>query len=111
MYVTTSNKRFLSLDDALEHEMDEEKKREIIKKKGIIIMKLYELLSRVLSKNEWGVFFKGEPLEGYPTQDGMKIYKVNEVSPDKLFDEIKSESKQMEIECQDNSKQQTEGES
>ena len=74
-------------------------------------MKLYELLSSVLSKNEWGVFFKGEPLEGYPTQDGMKIYKVNEVSPDKLFDEIKSESKQMEIECQDNSKQQIEGES
>ena len=33
VYVTTSNKRFLSLDDALEHEMDEEKKREIIKKK------------------------------------------------------------------------------
>ena len=62
MYVTTSNKRFLSLDDELEHEMDEEKKREIIKKKGIIIMKLYELLSRVLSKNELGVFFKGEPL-------------------------------------------------
>ena len=74
-------------------------------------MKIYELLSRVLSKNEWGVFFKGEPLEGYPTQDGMKIYRVNEVSPDKLFDEIKSESTQMEIECQEDLNQQTEGES
>ena len=43
-------------------------------------MKIYELLSKVLSKNEWGIYFKGEPIEGFPTQDGMRVYKVNEVS-------------------------------
>ena len=71
-------------------------------------MKIYELLSKVLSKNEWGIFFKGEPIEGFPTQDGMRVYKVNEVSSDRLFDAIEQESKQMENECQDN--QETEGE-
>ena len=74
-------------------------------------MKIYELLSRILSKNEWGIFFKGEPIEGFPTQDGIKMYKVNEVAPDRLFDALKSESRQMEKEWQDNSEQQTEGES
>ena len=74
-------------------------------------MKIYELLSRVLSKNEWGIFFKGEPMEGFPTQDGVKMYKVNEVAPDRLFDALKNESRQMEKEWQDNSEQQTEGES
>ena len=71
-------------------------------------MKIYELLSKVLSKNEWGIYFKGEPIEGFPTQDGMRVYRVNEVSSDRLFDAIEQESIRMEKECQDN--QKTEGE-
>ena len=43
----------------------------------------------MLSDNEWGIFFKGEPIERYPTQDGMKMYKVNEVASDRLYDAIK----------------------
>ena len=111
IYLTTNDKRFLNLNDAIEHELVEEKKRAIVKKKRKMIMKIYELLSRVLSKNEWGIFFKGEPMESFPTQDGIKMYKVNEIAPDRLFDALKNESRQMEKEWQDNSEQQTEGES
>ena len=71
-------------------------------------MKVYEMLSRVLSKNEWGIFFKGEPMEGLPTQDGVKMYKVNEVALDRLYDAVEKETTQMEKECQDDSEQQTE---
>ena len=71
-------------------------------------MKVYEILSRVLSRNEWGIFFKGEPMEGFPTQDGMKMYKVNEVALDRLYDAVEKEITQMEKECQDDSEQQTE---
>ena len=71
-------------------------------------MKMYELLSKVLSKNEWGIFFKGEPMEGFPTQDGMRVYRVNEVSADKLFDAIEQESRLTENECQ-TSEEQEEG--
>ena len=63
-------------------------------------MKIYEMLSKILSENEWGLFFKGEPIEGFPTQDGMRVYRVNEVSSDKLFDAIKHESRLMENKCQ-----------
>tara|TARA_R110002020_G_scaffold88323_2_gene217009 strand:- start:752 stop:1162 length:411 start_codon:yes stop_codon:yes gene_type:complete len=108
VYVTTNNQKFLNLNDALEHEIDLEKKRLIIKKKRKMIMKMYELLSKVLSKNEWGIFFKGEPMEGFPTQDGMRVYRVNEVSSDKLFDAIEQESILMENECQ-TSEEQEEG--
>ena len=76
-----------------------------------MIMKVYEILSRVLSKNEWGIFFKGEPIEGFPTQDGMKMYKVNEVAVDRLHDAVEKEITQMERECQGDSEQQTGGES
>ncbi len=63
-------------------------------------MKVYEILSKVLSENEWGIFFKGEPIEGYPTQDGMKMYKVNEVASDRLYDAIEKEIIQTENQCQ-----------
>ena len=59
-------------------------------------MKIYEILSKVLSKNEWGVFFKGEPLQQLPIQDGAKMYKVNEVSTDRFYDEIKKAVNNME---------------
>ena len=72
-----------------------------------MIMKVYEMLSRVLSKNEWGIFFKGEPMESLSTQDGVKMYKVNEVALDRLYDAVEKETTQMEKECQDDSEQQT----
>ena len=75
-------------------------------------MNIHELLSKILSKNDWGVFFKGEPIEGYPTQDGVKMYKVNEITADRLYDAIDNELKQMENECQESSEdKQTDGES
>ncbi len=70
-------------------------------------MKVYEILSRVLSKNEWGIFFKGEPIEGFPTQDGVKMYKVNEVALERLYDAVEKEITQTEKECQGDSEQQT----
>ena len=108
VYFTSNQKRFLSLNDALECESGEEEKREIIKNKEDEIMKIYELLTKVLAKNDWGIFFKGEPMQGYPTQDGMKMYKVNEIASDRLFEAIESEAIQMENECQNEEETQTE---
>tara|TARA_R110002012_G_scaffold7321_6_gene34492 strand:- start:2134 stop:2562 length:429 start_codon:yes stop_codon:yes gene_type:complete len=111
VYITTSNKVFLHLEEALESQMEEEEEKAIKRKKREKIMKVYEILSRILSKNEWGIFFKGEPIEGFPTQDGMKMYKVNEVASDRLFDAIEKEITETERECQGDSEQQTGGES
>tara|TARA_R100000458_G_scaffold40381_1_gene37888 strand:+ start:1674 stop:2084 length:411 start_codon:yes stop_codon:yes gene_type:complete len=105
VFVTTNNQKFLSLNEALEHELELEKKRLLIKKKEKLIMKIYELLSKILTDNEWGIFFKGEPIEGFPTQDGMRVYRVNEVSSDKLFDAIENESRLMENKCQTTNEQ------
>jgi hypothetical protein len=88
VYVTTNNKSFLSLNDAIDCENEQEKKREKIKKKEEIIMNIYDILSKVLSRNDWGVFFKGEPLQNCPVQEGAKMYKVNEVNIDRLHSAI-----------------------
>ena len=92
-----------------EKQLELEKKRLIIKKKEKLIMKIYELLSKILTDNEWGIFFKGEPIEGYPTQDGMKMYKVNEVASDRLYDAIKREITQTENQCQEAESSSEEG--
>ncbi len=105
VFVKTNNKKFLSLNEALKCELELEKKRLIIKKKEKLIMKIYELLSKILTDNEWGIFFRGEPIEGFPTQDGMRVYRVNEVSADKLFDAIENESRLMENKCQTTNEQ------
>ena len=99
--MTRNNKKFLSLSEALECEIEEEKKRAIIKEREKIMIKIYELLTRVLSKNEWGIYFKGEPIEGFPTQDGMRVYRVNEIAPDTLYDAIEQESIKAEKEWQE----------
>ena len=73
VYVTTSNKKFLQKNDAIKCEMVSQEKREIIKKKRLVIMKIHEIIAKVLSKNDWGVFFKAEPLQDFPVQEGSKM--------------------------------------
>ena len=114
VYVTTNNKSFLHLNNAIKCEYLEQKRKNKEKQKEELIMNIHELLSKILSKNDWGVFFKGEPIEGYPTQDGVKMYKVNEITADKLYDAIDNTLQKMENECQENGSQeneQTDGES
>ena len=59
-------------------------------------MKIYKMISKVLSENEWGMYFKNTPLQELPVQEGAKMYKVNEVSPDKLYTAIEAKLEEME---------------
>jgi hypothetical protein len=44
-----------------------------------------ELLTKILSENNWGIFLKGSPLEEMSTNVGV-MYKINEVDVDKIVD-------------------------
>ena len=70
--------------------------------------KIKEIVINTLIKNNWGIYFKGEPIEGFPTQDGMRVYKVNEIAPDTLYDAIKEESIKQEKEWQEKQEGRTE---
>tara|TARA_R110000824_G_scaffold336075_4_gene522612 strand:- start:1547 stop:1756 length:210 start_codon:yes stop_codon:yes gene_type:complete len=43
-------------------------------------------LEKILAENSWGIYLKGRPLEEIPTNVGV-IYKICEVSVEKLVDE------------------------
>jgi hypothetical protein len=46
-----------------------------------------ELLLKVLSEHNWGVYLKSSPLEEMSTTNVGKIYKINEVDADNLVEE------------------------
>ena len=41
---------------------------------------IQKILEMVIKDNNWGLYFKANPLENLPSQDGQHIYKVNDVS-------------------------------
>jgi len=112
VYVTTSNKKFLNHSEAVQQEMATQEKNQIKRNKEAMIMEIHELISKVLSKNDWGVFFRGEPLQDFPVQEGAKMYKVNEVSVDRLYDALKQTLNETENTWENDSKgEQTDNES
>ena len=46
-----------------------------------------ELLLKVLSEHNWGVYLKSSPLEEMSTSNVGKIYKINEIDADSLVEE------------------------
>ena len=46
-----------------------------------------ELLLKVLSEHNWGIYLKSSPLEEMSTTNVGKIYKINEVEADNLVEE------------------------
>ena len=106
VYVTTNNKKFLLKNDAIKHEIALQEKNKVTITKRVKVMKIHEVLSKVLSKNDWGVFFRGEPLQDCPVQEGAKMYKVNEVNLDRLYDAINATLNEMESDWEQNIKEE-----
>ena len=48
-----------------------------------------ELVCEVLKDNQWGIFFKHEPVQALPVQNNTVLYKVNEVKEEELVSAVK----------------------
>ena len=99
VWITSDEKKFLRIDDALKHEETIEKKRAIIQKEEDKVTEIHKLFLKVLNSNNWGLYFKGEPISRIPTNDDSMVYKVNEVKFERLIEEIKNI---LENDCQEN---------
>ena len=42
------------------------------------------IIEKIIQGNNWGLYFKANPLENLPSQDGQHIYKVNDVSKEEV---------------------------
>lgn len=43
-----------------------------------------KIIEDVIQSNNWGLYFKANPLENLPSQDGQHIYKVNDVGKEEV---------------------------
>ena len=84
VYITSAGTRYLNRLDALCAEGSIQHSREIKYKKQERIMDYIEVMLKVFSDKNWGVYYKSEPMHTLNMQEGAALYKINEVD----FDEV-----------------------
>ena len=79
VYIDSGGTRYLDYAKALcaEAQISMAKERKLQKKQRI--MNIVELLMQVLKSENWGVFYKNQPIQPLEMQDGNALYKVNQV--------------------------------
>ena len=79
VYIDSSGGRHLDRMKALcaEAQIEMCRERNLQQKKRI--MDIVELLMRVLKSENWGVFYKNQPIQPLELQNGDSLYKVNQV--------------------------------
>ena len=84
VYVTSDGRKFLKYMDALcaESQMQQCIDSKLSKKKRI--MDVVELIMEVLKSENWGVYYKNQPIQPLETQDGSALYRVNQVDESEI---------------------------
>ena len=93
-YLTSDDKRFIDRELALMHELEILKNKAHKIKENEMNINIYNLFVKLLAKKDWGLYFKGEPLQSLPMKDGHTMYKINEVNIDALHEAIMEEIEQ-----------------
>ena len=89
VYITSAGTRYLNRLDALCAEGSIQHSREIKYKKQERIMDYIEVMLKVFSDKNWGVYYRSEPMHTLSMQEGAALYKINEVDEDEVERVIK----------------------
>ena len=79
VYIDSGGTKHLDYMKALCAEAQIESCRERKLQKKQRIMDIVELIMQVLKSENWGVFYKNQPIQPLEMQDGNALYKVNQV--------------------------------
>tara|TARA_Y100001938_G_C7996510_1_gene382381 strand:- start:247 stop:630 length:384 start_codon:yes stop_codon:yes gene_type:complete len=84
VYIDSNGKKHLTHMEALcsEAQIDICRQRKLQKKEKI--MKIVELVMRILEKENWGVYYKNQPIQPLELQDGNSLYQVNQVDESEI---------------------------
>ena len=67
------------LQAGIENKLSKEKK----------IMDTIELIMRILKSQNWGIYYRNQPIQPLETKDGSALYKVNQVDDSEIERVIK----------------------
>ena len=104
VYITSAGTRYLNRLDALCAEGSIQQAKEFKQKKQERIMDYIEVMLKVFSDMNWGVYYKSEPMHTLNMQEGAALYKINEVD----FDEVERVIERAIKECMQTKSQSSE---
>ena len=90
VYITTSGDKFLKEIDALCAQSQIQQQKESREKRREMIMDMVDILINVLKENNWGVFYKSEPMQTLTLQDDAPLLRINEVDGESIEQAILS---------------------
>tara|TARA_R110002020_G_scaffold456726_2_gene673351 strand:+ start:118 stop:462 length:345 start_codon:yes stop_codon:yes gene_type:complete len=91
VYLTSDDRKFLSREEALIEELKLFENKENKRKENEMDINIHNLISKVLTKKGWALYFEAEPLQSLPIQDGCKMFKINNVNLDDLYEALTHE--------------------
>ena len=112
VYIDSSGKRHLDYMEALCAEAQIQMCRDVKLKQKQKIMDIVKLITQVLKSENWGVFYRNQPIQPLEMQDGSALYKVNQVDENEIETAIEQaltkgeswESSQIDLNQNKNSK-------
>ena len=90
VFVTSDGRKFLKYVDALYAQSEIENGIEIKLSKQKKVMNIVELIMDVLKSENWGVYYKNQPMQTLEMQDGDPLYKINQVDDEDVEQAIKN---------------------
>ena len=82
VFITSSGNRYLKEMDAICAESQIQQARQSQQERENKMTKLVDILFDILKQNNWGVFYKANPMHLLSLQDGAPLLKINEVDED-----------------------------
>ena len=84
IYVTSDGRKFLKYIDALYSQSEIDKGIEIKLSKQERVMDIVKIVMDVLKHENWGIYYKNQPIQPLEMQDGDPLYKINLVDDDDI---------------------------
>jgi hypothetical protein len=84
VYITSDGRKFLKYIDALYSQSEIDKGIEIKLSKQARVMDIVKIVMDVLKHENWGVYYKNQPMQPLEMQDGNPLYKINLVDDDDI---------------------------
>ena len=84
VYITSDGRKFLKYLDALYSQSEIDKGVEIKLSKQARVMDIVKIVMDVLKHENWGVYYKNQPMQPLEMQDGNPLYKINLVDDDDI---------------------------
>lgn len=105
VYIISDGRKFLEKIKALYAETELESCRSLKRKEEERKMKLIDIILSVLKDNNWGIFYKSEPIQTLTIQDDAPLLRINEVDSDVVDNAVTNAVNEMETERLERSSQ------